>query len=146
MVQRSITRWIKSNVDAREVWFFSLAIVRYAAFVAWAEVIVRAVRGEDAEDNWKTLTSSAALITFSTLTSAAEGREFAAIRGSTVEMRQLVDDAGARAGVRDQLATERDRRAAEQQERMLRFTKWLVGFAVLTLAAAIATLVATFPQ
>jgi hypothetical protein len=130
---------MKANVEPLEVWFFSLTIVRYVAFVAWADVIVRAVRGEEAKENWKTLTSTAALITFSTLTSAAEARELATLRGTAVEVRGLVDDAASQAEQRDQRAAERDRRAAEQQERMLRFNKWAVILAALTLAAAIVT-------
>jgi hypothetical protein len=121
----------------------SLIVARYAAFAAWTDVIVRAIRGEDSKENWKTLTSTAALMGLSALHSGAEIREFAALRGAAVEMRGLVDDAAKQAELRDQRAAERERQAAEQQERMLRLTKWLVAFAVLTLAAAIVSAVVT---
>lgn len=135
--RNKITRWLKANVEPLEVWFFSLTIVRYAAFVAWADMIVRAVRGEEAKENWKTLTSTAGLITFSTLTSAAEAKELAALRGAAVEMRRLVDDAADQAELRDQRAAERDRRAAEQQERILLLNKRAVALAALSLVVAI---------
>jgi hypothetical protein len=112
-------------------------------FVAWADVIVRAIRGEDSKENWKTLTSSAALIGFSALTSAAEVREFASLRGASVQMRGLVGDAATEAAQRDERAAERDRRAAKQQERMLLINKLLVVLAALTLTAAIVTLAVT---
>jgi hypothetical protein len=100
--------------------------VRFAAFTAWGNLIVRLIRGEEAKEDWRTLSSAAALITFSTLTSAAEAREFASLRQAAVEVRGLVDDATAQAKLRDQRAAERDRRAAEQQERILFVNKWVV--------------------
>lgn len=115
-------------------------MARFAAFTAWGNLIVRLIRGEDAKEDWKTLSSAAALITVSTLTSAAEAREFAALRGAAVEMRGLVGDATGQAEQREQRASERDRENAEQQARMLQLTKWLVALAAVTLAAALVTL------
>jgi len=147
MARNRITRLLgTANVDSVDVWFLTVALARYAAFVAWADVIVRAIRGEDSKENWKTLTSSAALIGFSALTSAAEVREFASLRGATVEMRSLVGDAAAQAELRDQRADERDGRAAEQQERMLRLNKRAIVLAAVTLAAAIVTLAVTIAR
>jgi hypothetical protein len=140
MTQR-IRQWLSVNVDAVDVWTVSLACARYAAFVAWADVIVRAIRGEATKENWKTLSSSAALIGLSALQSGAEIRELASLRDAAVEMRHLVDDAAAQAEVRDRSAAGRDRETANQQERMLRLTKRLVVLAALTLAAAFVTLV-----
>ena len=146
MIRQRVFAWLKANVDGVDVLTVSLGCARYAAFVAWADVIVRAIRGEAAKENWKTTSSSVVFISLSALQSGAEIREFASLRGAAVDMRKLVDDAAEQAKLREQGAAERDRQAAEQQSRMLRFTKWLVAFAVLTLAAAIVTLVVTIAQ
>lgn len=65
-----------------------------------------------------------------TLVAGTRIRETAALRGAAVEMRELVREATVDAQRRDQ-------RAAEQQDRLTRFTKWLVLLAAVTLAAAI---------
>jgi hypothetical protein len=141
VVPGPIRRWLKANIHPTEVWFFSGGMVRFAAFAAWGNLIVRLIRGEEAKEDWRTLSSAAALITFTTLTSAAEGREFTSLREAAVAMRGLVDDATVQAELRDQRAAERDRQAAEQQERMLATNKKAVKLAVITLVVAIVTLV-----
>lgn len=140
MVPDRIKRWLTMNIHPTEVWFFCLVMLRFAAFTAWGNLIVRLIRGEDAKEDWRTLSSTAALITFTTLTSAAEAREFAALRGAAVEMRGLVGDAKGQAELRDQRASERDRENVEQQTRILQLTKWLVALAAVTLGAALVTL------
>jgi hypothetical protein len=140
MVPDPIRRWLKANIHPTEVWFFFGAMVRFAAFTAWGNLIVRLIRGEKAKEDWRTLSSAAALITFSTLTSAAEAREFASLRQAAVEMRGLVDDATAQAELRDQRATERDRQAAKQQADMLLLNKRMVMLAAVTLAVALVAL------
>jgi small-conductance mechanosensitive channel len=109
-------------------------------------VIVRAIRGEEAKENWKTFTSTGLLIGVWTLTSGARVREMAALRGAAVKMRGLAHDAAAESERRDQRSAERDRRASEHEARMLSLTKWLVALAGLTLAAAIVTLVVAVAQ
>jgi hypothetical protein len=52
-------------------------------------LIVRLIRGEEAKEESRMLSSAAALITFSTLTSAAEARELTSLREAAVEMRGL---------------------------------------------------------
>ncbi len=146
MTQNRLPRWLKANIDAVDIWTVCLAFARYAAFVAWADVIVRAIRGEEAEENWKTFSSSAILIGLSALQSGTEIREFASLRGAAVEMRHLVDDAAKQAELRDQHAAERDRRAEEQQERALLLNKRMVALASLTLVAAIVTLAVALVQ
>lgn len=139
MAQNGDSRRLREHFDAVDVWTMALTAARYAAFVSWADVIVRAIRGEEAKENWKTSSSTAALMALSALQSASEIREFASLRGAAVEMRQLVDDATTQAELRDRRADERERHGLKQQELMLRLTKWLVAFALLTLAAAIVT-------
>lgn len=146
MVPEPIKRWLKANIHPTEVWFFFGAMVRFAAFTAWGNLIVRLIRGEEAEEDWRTFSSAAALITFSTLTSAGEAREFASLREAAVEMRGLVDDAATQAKRRDERAAERDRQAAEQQADMLLLNKRMVMFSVLTLAVALVALAVTLAQ
>jgi len=141
-----ILQWLTANVDFVDVWFVLQAATGYAAFVSWAEVIVRAIRGEASQENWKTRSSSAALIAFWACTSAVRLRAAASLRGAAVEMHGLVDEAAKQAELRDQRATERDRQSAEQQARMLVFTRWMAALAALTLAAAIVTLAVTIAR
>lgn len=133
-------RWLKANIHPTEVWFFFGAMARFAAFTAWGNLILRLNRGEEAKEDWRTLSSAAALITFTTLTSAAKAREFTSLREAAVEMRGLVDDAAAQAELRDQRAAERDRQAAEQQERMLATNEQAIKLARIALVVAIVTL------
>lgn len=142
MAEKRFLQRLTENIDAVDMWFgFIPALILYAAFVSWADVIVRAIRGEAARENWRTRIATGALIAIWTITSGARVREMASLRGAAVEMRGLVDDATAQAEVRDQRAAERDRLASQQQMRILSLTKWLVALAGLTLAAAIITLV-----
>lgn len=143
MVPEPIKDWLKTNIPPTEAWFFSGAMVRFAAFTAWGNLIVRLIRGEEAKEDWRTFSSAAALITFSTLTSAGEAREFVSLREAAVEMRGLVDAAAAQAELRDQRAAERDRQATKQQADMLLLNKRMVMFAALTLAVALVALVVT---
>jgi hypothetical protein len=140
---RRLFRWLRSDVDGVDALTLSLAVARYAAFVAWAEVIVRAIRGEDSEENWKTFSSSVVLISLSALQSGAEIREFASLRGAAVEMRGLVHDAAAQADLRERRAIERDRQSRKQQATMLLINKGMIVLAALTLSAAIVTLAVT---
>jgi hypothetical protein len=66
-----------------------------AAFVTWAKLIVRANRGEDVEEDWRVVVSSAAAVAAFVLESWARARETAALRGAAVEMRELVGVAAA---------------------------------------------------
>ena len=138
---------MSANVDAVDVWFgLAPGLVGYAAFVSWANVIVRAIRGEEAKENWKTFMSTGVLIGIWALTSGARVREMASLRGAAVEMRGLVHEAAAQSEIRDQQAAKRDRYALQQQARMLSLTKWLVALAGLTLAAAFVTLMVAIVQ
>jgi hypothetical protein len=78
--------------------------------------------------------STAAAMSAFALVSGTRVREAAALRGAAVEVRELVREAA-------EDAERRDQRAAEQQARLTRLTKWLVALAALTLAAAAVTLV-----
>ncbi len=142
MDQKRLFRRVTAGIDAVDVWFgFVPAFARYAAFVSWANVIVRAIRGEEAMENWRTFASTGILISVWTLTSGAKVREMASLRGAAVEMRALVQEANMQSELRDVQADERDQRISRQEARMLSLTKWLVLLAGLTLAAAIVTLV-----
>lgn len=112
------------------------AAASYAAFVTWASLIVRAIRGEDVKEDWRVFVSTAAAMSAFVLISGTRVREAASLRGTAVEVRELV-----REGADD--AQQRDQRAAQQQERLTRLTRWLVVLAALTLAAAGVTLAAS---
>jgi hypothetical protein len=126
MAERRLIQEVKASVDAVDVWFGLLpGFARYAAFVSWANVIVRAIRGEEAKEDWRTFLSTGLLIGVWTLTSDAKVREMASLRGAAVEMRGLVDEATIQSELRDRLASERDDRSSRQAARMLSLTKWL---------------------
>jgi hypothetical protein len=74
-------------VDSTEVFFGLLpAAAGYAAFVSWASLIVRAIRGEDVKEDWRVWTSTAALMASFVLISGTRVRETAALRSAAVEM------------------------------------------------------------
>jgi hypothetical protein len=73
-------------------------------------VIVRAIRGEEAKEDWKTFVSTGILIGVWTLTSGAKVREMASLRGAAVEMRRLMDEANVQFELQDRQAAERDDR------------------------------------
>jgi hypothetical protein len=123
MAENRLLRRLKANVDPVDVWFGLGGLARYAAFVSWAKVIVRAIRGEEAKENWRTVTSTGVLIGIWTLTSGARVREMASLRGAAVEMRGLVHDASAQSELRNQQAAERDHHASQQQAHMLSLTR-----------------------
>jgi hypothetical protein len=140
MIPEPLRRWLNANIHPTEVWFFAGCFARFAAFTSWGNLILRLNREEEAKEDWRTLSSTAALITFTTLTSAAEAREFVSLREAAVEMRSLVDNAAAQAELRDQRASDRDRQAAEEQERMLATNKQAVKLTAITLVVAVVTL------
>lgn len=147
MARKRFPQRLQANIDAVDVWFGLVpGLVGYAAFVSWANVIVRAIRGEEAKENWKTFMSTGVLVGIWTLTSGVRVREMASLRGAAVEMRGLGHEAAVQSEIRDQRAVERDRHASRQQARMLSLTKWLVALAGLTLAAAIVTLMVAIVQ
>jgi hypothetical protein len=127
-------RRIKTNIDAVDVLLLSAAGAGFAAFVSWTSLIVQALSGEEVEEDWRVLVSTAGLMAAFTLVAGTRIRETAALREAAVETRELVREAAVDAQHRDQ-------RAAEQQDRLTRLTKWLVLLAAVTLAAAIVTLV-----
>jgi hypothetical protein len=127
-------RRLKTNVDSVDMFLLLAAGAGYAAFVSWTSLIVRSIRGEEVEEDWRLFVSSAAVMSAFTLVSGSRIRETAALRAAAVETREIVREAAADAQRREQ-------RAAEQQDRLTRLTKWLVLLAAVTLAAAIVTLV-----
>jgi hypothetical protein len=137
MTHKRVPGWLKANVDGVDVGLLAFALSGFAASISWVDKIVRANRGEDVREDWRTTSSTAAFIAFWVLTTGARVRQTEALRSAAVEMRGVMREAAEQADLRDKRAAERDRQAAKQQERMLRSTKLLVAFAVLTLAATI---------
>lgn len=130
-----IREWFKAHFDLTDVLFGLLPMATgYAAFVSWAGLIVRGIRGEEVKEDWRVFISTGAFMASRALVSGTHARETAALRGAAVEMRALLREAA-------EDAQRRDQRAAEQQHRLTRLTKWLIALASLTLASAIVTLV-----
>jgi hypothetical protein len=130
-------RWLRKNIDAVEVFYGLLPeAAGYMAFVSWASLIVRAIRGEDAKEDWRTFVSSGAFISTRSLVRSGRVRQAEALRDTAAEVRELVREAA-------EDAKQRDQRAVEQQSRLTTLTKWLVALAGVTLAAAIVTLAVT---
>jgi hypothetical protein len=97
MNRTGIQRWLGKHFDGVDIWTMALVFARFVAFVAWTDVIVRALRGEESKENWKTFSSSAAFMGLSALQTGAEIRERASLRDAAVEMRHLVDHAAEQA-------------------------------------------------
>lgn len=132
------TRFKLSSIlpDSVEVFFMMVAGAGFAAFVSWTSLIVRAIRGEEVEEDWRVFVSTAGVMAAFTIVSAHRLRSAAALRQAAVETREIMREAAGDAERRDQ-------RAAKQQNRLTRLTKWLVLLAAVTLAAAIVTLIVT---
>ncbi len=135
-----LTRF-KPYLDPIDMWFVLLNMAGYAAFVTWAELIVRAIRGEQAEEGWRLWSSTAALIAARTLLSGARVRETATLRAATVELRGLVGEAAVSEWLRNEREEARHTQEPELRSGLYRLTKRLVVLAALTLAAAVVTLV-----
>lgn len=126
---------LKAYLDPFDVVFGIFpAAANYAAFVTWASLIVRAIKGEEVKEDWRLFVSTAAAMAAFALNSGTRVREAAALRGAALEVRELVREAA-------EDAERRDQRAAEQQDRLTTLTKWLVLLGAVTLAAAVVTLV-----
>jgi len=136
-------RWLKASpIDSFDVVFGVLpAAASYAAFVTWASLIVRALRGEDVKEDWRTFVASGALLGAYGMKSATQVREMVALRGATADVRRLAMLANEEAHRRDQRAADQARREDERQESLERLTKRLVLIASLTLAVAVVALV-----
>jgi hypothetical protein len=130
-------RLLRAMPDSIDAYFGLIPASAYcAAFMTWASVIVRAIRGEDVEPDWRVYASPAAAMTAYTVVSATHVRETVALRGAAVEMHAVVREAAKDAKAREAAAAERD-------GRLTALTKLLVLLAALTLAAAVVTLVVT---
>lgn len=97
-------------------WLFGLipGLFGYAAFVAWADVIVRALRGEDASENWKTLVGSAGYIGSRAMVSSTNVHASFVLNEAISETRQLLREAAEEAEARDQRVREFLRQAAAE--------------------------------
>src|ERR1700728_1932701 len=68
MTQRqAISGWLKANLDPSVLWFVLHAFASFTAFYTWQDEIVRAIKGEEAKDEWKTNMPTSLLIVFWTL-------------------------------------------------------------------------------
>ena len=131
-----LLRKLGSVVDAYDAFSMFLWMTGFSAFVSWAQMIVRAIRGEAVQQDWRTTYSAAAFIAALVVGSASKARGGAALGESLVEMRKLL-----REGAKD--AEARDKRATVMQKQLYRVNVAMASLAGLTLLAAIVTLVVT---
>lgn len=106
------------------------AVGAYAAFLSWAPLIVRAIRGEPVREDWRLLTGIAAAMASYAVKSGAQIRQAEALRQAVIGPREVQRDAA-------EDSKRRDERAAKLQEGLNRFTRRLVLIAALTLGASI---------
>lgn len=141
-------RQTRASIDSFDVFFGLLPLATsYAAFIAWANLIVRAIRGEEVEQDWRASGASAAHIAMRSLVAATEVRESVALRQAVGDTRQAVSDTHRAVSDTRQLvheialdAVERDRRAEERQDQLYKVQLTMAWVAGLTLIAAIVTL------
>jgi hypothetical protein len=144
------------DIDVFDLVFgFGPWMAAYAAFVTWLNLIVRAVRGEDVEQDRRTTYATAAFIGARAIYSATHTRETVGLHNSVVELRELQREAAKDAEARDKRMREllqqaaadaeaRETRGAADRERNLyKINVAMAVLAGLTLAAAIVTLVVT---
>lgn len=126
--------------DAFDWWFGMFpAAMEWAAFLAWGNLIVRAIRGEDVKEDWRTYLSAAGLMASRTLIRGAQARTASRLDAAATQMRELVREAAA-------AAEARDRRSAEREEQQYRLNRLLFSVAVLTLVVAAAAIVVTLAK
>ncbi len=108
----------------------------FLAATVWAPVCARVLRGEEANVPTHAPLVSGLVIASWTFVSGTRFRENIALRDSVADVRELV-----RVAASD--GVQRDERNAARDERIYKLTVAMALLAGLTLAAAIATLVAT---
>jgi hypothetical protein len=114
---------LQGSLDSIDFFFGIFPAAAFiAAFVSWVPLIIRANRGEEVKEDWRLFAATGAAMAAFALNSGTRVRETVAMRSAAVETRELVHEAAA-------AAESRDRRAAEQQGRLTRLTKWLVALA-----------------
>jgi len=152
LARRQLKR-LGSYIDGFDVLFGLFpGLTGYAAFVSWARVIVRALRGEPVVEDRRTIYATAAFIAARAISSGAHVRQSVALRDSVVELRGLLGDAAADAEEREKRLSEtlaiaaadaetREKRAADRDKRLYKVNIAMATLAGLTLLAAIVTLV-----
>jgi hypothetical protein len=137
MLGRFLQR-LRSSIDSFDIVFGLLpGVTGYAVAASWTTALLRGIRGEHrAADERRLMIASAAHIASRAVASATQVRGDVSMERSVTEMRALLHDAARE-------AEERDRRAAERDERAHGINVAMAWVAGLTLAAAIVTLVVT---
>jgi hypothetical protein len=133
-----LIRWLRSSFDGFDFFFGILPwMSAYAAFTSWLNDIVAALREEGGKESRRTTASTALFVATRAMADATEARESVALRGSVVEMRQLLKEAAKE-------AEERDKRAAARDRRLFRITVAMAVVAACTLLASMGAVVVAF--
>jgi len=122
--------------DGFEILAVASRLTGYMAFVSWANLIVRAVKGEAVEDGWRVWLSSAAYVGTSAFLAAMQLRAGVGTHATTAEARGMMRQAATD-------AEQREQRDAARDGRLYRVNTAMAILAGVTLAAAIVTLVVT---
>jgi len=151
-------RRIRAYIDGFDVLFGLFpGLTGYAAFVSWARVIVRALRGEAVIEDRRTTYATAAFIAARAISSGTHVRQSVALHESIRELRELLGEAAADAEAREKRLAEtleaaaldaeaRERRAADRDKRLYKVNVAMASLAGFTLLAAIVTLVVAIVQ
>ncbi len=137
-IARSIVQELREDLpDGTEVLYGMVpGGAAYMALVNWTSLIVRGIRGEEAERGWRVWVSSGIFIGTFAISAGTRVRDTAAVRDAAVETSKVLRQAAEDAKLREE-------RAAQRDDRLTTLTKWLIVLAALTLIAAIVTLAGT---
>jgi hypothetical protein len=97
-------------------------------------MLVRAIRGEEVQEDWRYFVSTAATMAAFALKSGAHIRQAEALRVAVAELHEIEREVA-------EDARRRDERAAKLQEGLNRLTKTLVVLVAMTLVASIVAVV-----
>ncbi len=129
--------------DVKPDLFETLAVAErlagYLAFVSWANLIVRAIKGEAVEEDWRVWLTSAFYIATSGFRAAVELRSGVGTHAASVEARAIMCQAATDASEREQRDTARD-------ERLFRINAAMAVLAGVTLTVAVTSLIITLAR
>jgi hypothetical protein len=126
------------SFDVYDVIFgFFPGVAYFASFVTWAPLIIKGVRGEEVEEDWRTHAATGAALAAFVLKSASSARETAALRAAAEELRGIAREATAEAKDREERAAERDARDERRQDSLILLAKLTLAVAGVALVVSV---------